>query len=175
MQLTEQYHPTRVFRFCPRCGSDKIRISSVKSKKCPDCGLDWYFNMSAAVAGLIFNDEGKLLMSVRAHEPAKGMLDLPGGFVDPGETAEDALIREIREELNLDIEIIAYLGTFPNTYLFSGVIYHTLDLAFKCRARNLEQIQAGDDVSGFEFVDPEHPDFERIGLSSIREMLRTLR
>lgn len=174
MQLSEQYHPTRVFRYCPRCGSEKISISSVKSKKCADCGLDWYFNMSAAVAGLIFNDKGKLLMSVRAHEPAKGMLDLPGGFVDLGETAEDALKREILEELNLEIEIESYIGTFPNTYLFSGVIYHTLDLAFKCRALNPGDIKAGDDVSGFEFVDPEHLDLEQIGLSSIKQMLLAL-
>lgn len=51
--------------------------------------------MAAAVAGLIFNEKGQLLLTIRAKDPGKGLLDLPGGFVDMGENADQALRREI--------------------------------------------------------------------------------
>ena len=62
----------------------------------------------------------------RAKEPAKGTLDLPGGFVDMGETVEQGMIREIKEETGLDVEEIQYLFSSPNVYMYSGMGVHTL-------------------------------------------------
>ncbi len=68
---------------------------------CESCDFEFYLNVAAAVAALITDEEGRLLVVVRAEEPRKGMWDLPGGFADPGESAEEALGRELAEELGL--------------------------------------------------------------------------
>jgi mutator protein MutT len=131
--------------------------------------------MASAVAGLIFNHEGQLLMTVRAGEPAKGSLDLPGGFVDMGETAQEALRREIKEELQIDAEVEEFVGSYPNQYLFGGVLYETLDLVFRCKVNDFKTITAGDDVAGIRFVDINTLDLNTIGLFSIREIVSSLR
>ena len=75
-------HPLELFRYCPVCGSQHFVINNFKSKKCEDCGFTYYANPCAATAAFILNDRNELLVVRRAKEPAKGTLDLPGGFVD---------------------------------------------------------------------------------------------
>ena len=77
------------FRYCPICGSQQFKVNSSKSKKCEKCGFELFMNASSAVAAFITNSKGELLVERRKLEPAKGTLDLPGGFVDPQETAEE--------------------------------------------------------------------------------------
>ncbi len=96
--------PWRNFRYCPGCGAKGITIQGDRSILCRKCGYHLYFNVGAAVAGLIEDDIGRLLLTVRAHDPEKDTLDLPGGFVNFKETAEGALKREIKEELNLKVK-----------------------------------------------------------------------
>jgi len=159
------------FRFCPRCGSDRFKPGSEKSFSCPACGHLYYINAGSAVAGLIFNENGDLLFTRRAHQPAKGMLDLPGGFVDLGEPAESALKREILEELNLTVTGLTYLGSFPNRYEFREVVYYTLDLAFRCEVESFETILPADDVAGFEFRPVQTVNPDEICFDSIRRMV----
>jgi len=123
------------------------------------------------VAAVIFDEQGRLILTVRAHEPAKGMLDLPGGFVDMGETAEEALKREVMEELGIDVEPVEYMGSFPNEYLYSEVLYETLDMVFICKAAQMEQLTPGDDVSGVVMISPDEIVPDDAGLSSIKEVL----
>jgi len=130
--------------------------------------------MISAVAGLIYNHEDQLLMTYRAHDPAKGELDLPGGFVDLGEDAAMAMKREIMEELNLEVIQMDYYSSFPNEYMYGGLTYQTLDIIFTCRVATFETIKPADDVSGFVFIDPMKIPLERVGLSSIRNIIRGL-
>ena len=76
------------FAYCPVCGSKHFDQQNFKSKKCQNCGFEYYTNPSAATAAFIINNEGQLLVLTRKKEPAKGTLDLPGGFCDIGETLE---------------------------------------------------------------------------------------
>ena len=78
-------HPLDQFLYCPKCGSSHFEINNEKSKKCADCGFVYYFNPSAATVALILNEKNELLVCRRAKEPAKGTLDLPGGFIDMNE------------------------------------------------------------------------------------------
>ncbi|HQG32646.1 MAG TPA: NUDIX domain-containing protein [Deltaproteobacteria bacterium] len=166
----ESCKPERVLRFCPRCGSEGFGSRAGKSFSCRECGFELYINAAAAVVALIEDDQGRLLLVRRAREPMKGTLDLPGGFVDPGETIEEALRREIREELNLDIESFSYFCSFPNTYPYGGIVYHTIDLTFACTVKDLSRIRTGDDAGEHLFVSPENIRLEDIGLHSIREI-----
>ena len=101
-----------------------------KQKKCADCGFTYYFNSSAATVAFILNARNELLVCRRGKEPAKGTLDLSGGFIDMAETGEEGVAREVREETGLQVVEATYLFSLPNTYLYSGFLVHTLDFVF---------------------------------------------
>jgi NADH pyrophosphatase NudC (nudix superfamily) len=82
--------------FCPSCASANIEAPSANSMKCNDCGYVLYHNTAAATAAILLY-QGKIIFVRRGHDPGKGMLDLPGGFVDYNESAEDGMLRELHE------------------------------------------------------------------------------
>ena len=88
-------HPFSQFKYCPKCGSVHFEINNEKSKRCADCEFVYYFNPSAAPVALIMNERNELLVCRRAKDPAKGTLDLPGGFIDMAETGEEGVSREV--------------------------------------------------------------------------------
>lgn len=167
-------HPIHIFKFCPRCGSNEFITSSERSLKCNHCGFHFYINSAASVACLIFNHEGKLLLTRRAIDPDKGKLDLPGGFIDPLETAEEAVKREIREELGVNVIEMKYLTSKANEYLFSGITVFTTDMAFRVKVDDVEKITANDDISSFEWLHPEDVDPEDVPAPSIRYFVKEL-
>jgi ADP-ribose pyrophosphatase YjhB (NUDIX family) len=120
---------------------------------------------------IISDDQGRLLFTRRAHEPGRGELDLPGGFVNVMESAEEALLREIREELNCEISGYSYLRSYPNRYLFGGLVYFTTALAYECTLRDISTLSASDDVSAFEFLDAHNVSPGDIHLESIRNIV----
>ncbi len=168
-------HPLKAFEFCPRCGSKQFNINGERSRHCTNCNLTYYANASAATAAIIINKKKEILLTTRALNPAKGMLDLPGGFVDINETAEEALIREIKEELNLDINNPQYLFSLPNQYEFSNIIIHTLDLFFLVKINKNAIISTADDVASAQFFDLKHVNIENIGLQSIKTAITKLK
>ena len=127
--------------------------------------------MNAAVAAIIRNEAGEILFTIRKHKPAEGMLDLPGGFVDLGETAEEAVLREIYEELNLKVDTLEYAGTFTNKYIFGGIEYQTRDLVFNCHVSDFSEIHAADDVAGYLFKKASTVNPDEIGLLSVKKIL----
>jgi len=162
-------HPLEKFRFCPSCGSSHWEINNVKSKHCASCGFVYYANASASVAAFIQNENGDLLVCRRAKDPAKGTLDLPGGFVDMDETIEEALRREIMEELNLTVTNITYFQSIPNEYLYSGMVIHTLDFMFFCKVGTFQDMKAMDDVSEAFFKPVNTISPHDFGLNSIKK------
>jgi NAD+ diphosphatase len=172
--MNSAHSPLHVFRYCPKCGSPGFTANTEKSLMCSSCGFVYFINMNAAVAAIIRNEKKEVLFTIRKHDPAIGMLDLPGGFVDPGETAEKAIAREIKEELNLKINKMEFVGTFTNKYFYEEIEYQTLDLVFNCSVESFQNILVSDDVSGYIFRDPKTVKSEEIGLESIREIVRSL-
>jgi ADP-ribose pyrophosphatase YjhB (NUDIX family) len=130
--------------------------------------LVYYFNPSAATAAFITDKEGRLLVARRAKEPAKGTLDLPGGFVDLHESAEEAIKREVKEETGLEIAHPEYLFSIPNIYLYSGINIHTVDLFYQCKVDDISAIRPDDDVAELYWIDPDKIKPELFGLTSIR-------
>ena len=166
-----QQHPLALFRYCPKCSSPRFEVHNFKSKHCADCGFTYYFNSSAATVALITNGRGELLVCRRAKDPAKGTLDLPGGFIDLHETGEEGVAREVREETGLEVLKAEYLFSLPNLYLYSGFEVHTLDLFFRCTVADDTHFHAMDDAAEAFFLPVTRIRPDDFGLGSIRRGL----
>ena len=118
------------FKMCPMCGSPKIENHGNRKWLCPDCGYDLYCNVAAAVGVVIRDRYNNVLFEVRAKNPQKGLLALPGGFVDFNESLEEAVARECREEIGVEITDVQFLCSAPNTYEYKNVEYKTCDVFF---------------------------------------------
>ncbi len=162
-------HPLEKFACCPACGSRRWTAHNAKSKHCEDCGFTYYANPSAATAALIVNDRQELLVVRRGKEPAKGTLDLPGGFCDMGETVEEGMRREIREETGLEVGEMRYLFSAPNVYRYSGMDIHTMDMVFLVRVPvGHITVHAADDAQDARWLPLDAVRAEDFGLTSIR-------
>ena len=162
-------HPLDKFAYCPVCGSPHFLVNNFKSKRCRDCGFTYYANPCSATAAFIVNDREEMLVVRRAKEPAKGTLDLPGGFVDMDETAEEGMRREIKEETGLDVGDIRYLFSSPNVYQYSGMGIHTLDMDFLVRVPGGSvAVTAADDAAEALWIPITQVKPDEFGLTSIR-------
>ena len=103
---------------CPRCAGP-LRTGPVDSGEqrlhCPACGLVLYDNPAPTATAIVTRGDGAILLTRRAIEPAIGMLDLPGGFIEAGEDPEQAVKRELLEETGLEIELTGYVGRDPRS------------------------------------------------------------
>lgn len=114
------------WNYCPVC-ADTLKPDGANRPSCPRNHFTKYPTPVAATLAFIHNN-GKYLILRRSHEPQKGKWDLPGGFVEPKETAYETLIREIEEETQLrDLQFVELLGTFPSTY---GGVEDTLAVGY---------------------------------------------
>jgi mutator protein MutT len=161
-------HPLLKYEYCPMCGSHHFVENSEKSRKCENCGFELFMNPSAANVAFIMNKKGELLVERRKQEPAKGTLDLPGGFADPGETAEEGVCREVLEETGLKVTSARYIFSQPNIYRFSGVDIPTLDMFFICEVEDESKLQAADDAAECMWVKIDDIHTEQFGLRSVR-------
>lgn len=162
-------HPLYQFKYCPKCGSDQFIDNNFKSKCCEQCGFVYYFNPSSATVAVIINDNHEILVATRAYEPAKGTYDLPGGFVDMNETAEEAVIREVKEETGLNVVSVNYLFSIPNTYIYSDFQVETTDLFFLCKVKDNTQFKAEDDVAELTFIPISDLNPSLFGLRSVKQ------
>ncbi len=143
--------PAALFAHCPRCAA--LRTAGPVPVECAACGLCLFLNPAVAAAAFVFNGTGEALFLRRAHDPERGKLAVPGGFLDPGETAEDGLRRETREEVGLAIDHIQYVGSCPNEYHYRGVAYPVLDLVYRAVAIDSAQARPLDGAAAVEWRD----------------------
>ena len=108
----------------------------------------------------------------RAKEPGKGTLDLPGGFMDRYECAEEAMYREVMEETGLEIHDCRYLFSLPNVYPYEGFEVHTVDLFFECFVDEMVKAHAADDAAEIIIQKPMELSPENFGLHSIRKAVQ---
>ncbi len=160
--------------FCPACGVQSFNQDSEKSYKCEKCDFTLYLNIGSAV-GAIIECEEKILMIERAFAPEKGMLDLPGGFVDKHETAEEALAREIKEEvgLNLKVDCSQYFFSTINLYFYKGIEYHTLDFFYliKLEEKTSISLNLGVETSRYFWLGINDIPLEKVAFESNQKAL----
>lgn len=159
------------FTYCPACAAAAGPVTRVNEFRCAACGFRFFQNNAAAVMAICADGRGRVLFLVRGRDPGRGLLGMPGGFVDPGETLEEALERELREEIGLVGASYRYLVSFPNTYLFAGVTYRTCDTVFACTG-DFSALKADPgEVADMEWLDPACVDPGRIAFESVRRAL----
>ena len=161
-------------KYCPACGAAAFRAVSAKQFKCSACGFVYFQNVAAA-AGAVIEAAGQVLLVRRAKDPDRGRLDLPGGFVDPGESLEQALVRELREELDLSLTADrcgSYFCSSVNEYCYKGTAYHSLDMFFLIQLKEQPDIVPDDDVGDFLWMAPGEIELDAISFPSVRDALR---
>ncbi len=159
------------FQYCPRCGQSTLIKNDNQSLLCSSCHFLYYHSTAAAVVGII-EFENKLVLTRRAREPQKGLFSLPGGFVSYPESLEDALRRELKEELNLDvIEPPVYFSSHWGNYFFRDVLYYSVISYFLIKIWQTENLKAGDDVESFQLVKPNELDHDSLAFEPDRVIL----
>jgi len=141
------------FAFCPRCGTRNDQPGEIPFR-CNQCHFAFFFGPVAAVGGLIVNSDNELLLVRRARDPGKGKWGLPGGFVDRGESIEDALRREILEETQLVVRDCSLLTTGPNRYTYQGVTADVVDLFYVCEVEGSSVDLAENELSDYRWCVP---------------------
>ena len=167
-------HIMDLFHFCPVCGSADFIVNNEKSKRCLQCGFVYYLNPSAATVAVILNEKKELLVVRRAKNPAKGTLDLPGGFSDCDETSEEGVCREVMEETGLKVEKLEFLLSLPNLYMYSGLQIHTIDMFYLCHVKDTKKAKADDDAAELMWIPWNEIQPETFGLGSIRQGIEKL-
>lgn len=113
----------RTHRFCGRCGAPTVRLEHERARKCPECGMTNFPRLAPAVITLVERD-GKALLAQNAAFVG-GFYSVLAGFVEPGESLEEAVQREIREEVGIEVRDIEYFGSQPWPYPHSLMIGFT--------------------------------------------------
>jgi ADP-ribose pyrophosphatase YjhB (NUDIX family) len=99
-------------RFCSACGA---ALPARPPVACERCGTKHWLNPWPCANGIVA-DEGRVLLGRRAHAPWLGRWGSPGGFCELGEHPAETVVREVREETGLEVEIAVYLGTWVDVY-----------------------------------------------------------
>ena len=159
------------FQHCPRCGFTAASVGS-NPFKCASCEFIFFFSPTCAVAGIVRDPTGQVLLLRRARDPGKGKFGLPGGFVDAGESAEAALRREMDEEVKLAAKSMHYLCSLPNTYVYRGVALPVTDIFFVCEVNSFDSIVRQEcEVAGLHVCHPSTQELAEMAFPSNRGAL----
>jgi len=173
MQKFSETHPSRIFSHCPRCGQQSFEFDNSKKFTCSSCHFNFYINAATAVAVILEAPDGRIVLAKRKFEPKSGFYDLPGGFVDTMERVEDAVMREVFEELGISVTDMRFLASYPNEYVFKGISYYTCDMAFVCPNIDLNHLKPDDDVAEALVIHPRDIDYGIISFPSIVNILKS--
>lgn len=117
----------RDHQFCGRCSTPTNTMPGERAKRCPKCGLQTYPRLSPAIIVVI--EKGDQILLARSHRHPPDRFSVLAGFVEPGETLEEATAREIYEEVGLQVKNIRYFGSQPWPFPNSLMIAFTCEYA----------------------------------------------
>jgi 8-oxo-dGTP pyrophosphatase MutT (NUDIX family) len=161
----------KAWKFCPRCGVTAGRKGD-NPFCCESCEFTQYFAPVTAVGAIATDPQGQVLLVVRAKDPGKGLYGLPGGFVDVGETLEDAMTREVLEEVQLEVTSYRYLVSYPNEYNFRGFVLPVTDMFFVIEVKSFDSLSLLDgEIEAWHFCHPRRKELNRMAFESNRRAL----
>lgn len=157
-----------LYKFCPQCGGPLLKKILQPQEPvrlvCRDCGFVFYLDPKLAAIAIVPLDGG-VVLGRRAIDPAYGLWVAPGGFVDVGERVEAAVVREVREEVLLEVEVIRLL----NVYSYPGRT--TVIVGYQVEV--LGGIPGpGDETLEVRIFPPDEIPWEEIAFASTKDALR---
>ena len=156
------------YRFCPRCGGglERRAIKTIEPKRlvCQTCSFIFYQDPKV-VAGTIFTLDRRIVLLKRGVEPALGKWVFPGGYVDRGETVEEAARRETREESQLEVVIGSLLNVYSYPRSPNVIIVYAAQIVGGNLAAGEESVEAA------TFLPDEVP-WQDLAFDSTRDALR---
>jgi NAD+ diphosphatase len=117
----------RTHQFCGRCGSPLRTKTTERAKECPQCGLLHFPRLAPAIIVLV--ERGREMLLARSRHFMPGIYSVLAGFVEPGESLEEAVVREVREEVAIEVKDIKYFGSQPWPFPHSLMIGFTANYA----------------------------------------------
>ena len=139
---------SRNHRFCGRCATPTEVSPGERSRRCPNCGLQAFPRLAPAVIALVERDDGRVLLARNARWPSR-MFSCLAGFVEPGESAEAAVQREVREEVGVEVGGLRWFGSQPWPFP------HSLMLGFHARYLGGEVVVDGEEISEADWFGPD--------------------
>jgi NAD+ diphosphatase len=143
----------RTHRYCGRCGTPTVPVGGERARRCPNCNLHAYPRVSPAIIVLVtrgeHDEQALLAWGTRRQQQFYSTL---AGFVEAGETLEEALVREIKEEVGLDVRDVRYFGSqawpFP----------HQLMIGYRARYAGGEVVLQESEIRDARWFTPEEID-----------------
>jgi ADP-ribose pyrophosphatase YjhB (NUDIX family) len=153
-----------------RCGASlrDVRDGTHVRRRCPRCGFTFYDNPVLASCAVV-RRSGRVLLTLRAHAPCAGLWDLPGGFLEAGETPEQALGRELWEELSARVRRARLIGFEPDHYGTGG--FPTLTAVYSVTLVP-GPMKCADDVSELRWFPEADIPFRSMAFPSMRRAVR---
>jgi NAD+ diphosphatase len=160
------------FRFCPLCSDELVTLSSGPDRGRPACrsGHFVYYDNPAITAMAFVEREGRYLVLRRNQEPFRGSWEVPGGFLEPGESPGEGVVREIHEETGLRVKALSIIGAYTSRYGEGGK--WTVDVAFHCKSSQSE-VRLSAESSDVEWTGLE--DLPQLAFAGERQALDELR
>lgn len=155
------------YRFCPRCGGglDKrvVKVSEPKRLVCQDCSFIFYQDPKV-VAGTVIPLDGGIVLLKRGVEPALGKWVFPGGYVDRGESVQDAAVRETKEESQLDVQLGPLLNVYSYARSPNVIVVYVADVIGG-------ELAAGDESLEARIFSPDEVPWQDLAFDSTRDAL----
>jgi NAD+ diphosphatase len=139
---------SRTHRFCGRCGERTEETPGERARRCPACGLLAFPRLAPAIIVLVERDDGRALLARNARFPSS-MYSCLAGFVEPGETIEQAVVREVREEVGIEVHDLRYMGSQPWPFP------HSLMIGFTARWKSGEVQVDGKEIADARWFAPD--------------------
>jgi ADP-ribose pyrophosphatase YjhB (NUDIX family) len=157
-------------RFCLTCGGPlrAIREDGHRRWRCRRCGWTFYGNPVPASTAVVIR-RGQVLLARRARPPYPGYWDLPGGFLEAGETPEAGLRREMREELGVSVTRVRVIGFATDRYGPRGV--PVLTVMYRVQP-GTGRLRPADDVSELKWFDPREVPWRSVAFPGMRRLLQ---
>lgn len=167
--MTSATENSRAIKFCSQCGSSNLQQRTEGHDNhsrlgCADCGHVFYHNPKV-IAGCIIEQQGKYMMCQRAIHPRPGSWTLPAGFMECGETVEQAAMREVWEETGARVEILSPYSVFSVPQINEVYIIF--------RAQLLEQSDPpGPETAQIAFFAPDEIPWDNIFYPAIKDIFQ---
>ena len=139
----------RTHRYCGRCATPTDEVPGERARRCPACGLLAFPRLAPAVIMLVERDDGRALLARNTAFP-EGMFSCLAGFVEPGETLESAVRREIKEEVGIEVGELDYRGSQPWPFP------HQLMIGFGARYVGGEIVCDGTEIAEADWFAPDN-------------------